>query len=187
MIANYAGIASLIAGVLIILAFAFLLANRFPKKSTAQITPMIYKFRTKYFYVLSAAVVICSYLALTNTPYPCMRQEVDIDAHVTVVGQKWLWHLHNGPYSEEVLDSSTSDSIFLPMSKNIEFHVTAPDVNHGFGVYDDKGVLMAQTQAMPGHVNRLLMSFEKPGTYKILCMEYCGVGHHVMQEFFIVK
>ena len=187
MIAYYAGIVSLIGGILIVLAFVFVLANRFPKKNAARIVLGIYKIRSKYFYILSSIVVIATYLALTNTPYPSMRDEVKIDAHVTVIGQKWLWRLHNGPYSEEFLNSSVNESIILPRSKNIEFHVTAPDVNHGFGVYNSSGVLLTQTQAMPGHVYRLLINFKTPGIYKILCMEYCGVGHHVMQESFIVK
>ena len=62
----------------------------------------------------------------------------------------------------------------------VEFRVTSADVNHGFGVYDATGVLVAQTQAMPGYVNRLTHVFETPGTYQVLCLEYCGLVHHNM-------
>jgi cytochrome c oxidase subunit 2 len=185
MIIYYAGIISFIASLILVFIFVFILINRFPKKTASEVSGGMYKIRAKYFYVLLITVIISSYVALSYTPYP--KKSDVIDAHVTVVGQKWLWHLHNGPYSENSLQSSTNESIVLPAKKQIRFHVTASDVNHGFGVYNSDGRLLSQVQAMPGHVNRLLMSFEKPGKYNILCMEYCGVGHHVMQESFIVK
>jgi cytochrome c oxidase subunit 2 len=69
----------------------------------------------------------------------------------------------------------------------IEFDVTSADVNHGFGLYDENNQVLAQTQAMPGYTNKLYYTFEKPGTYKILCIEYCGLGHHLMMSKITVK
>jgi cytochrome c oxidase subunit 2 len=40
---------------------------------------------------------------------------------------------------------------------------------------------MTQTQAMPGYVNRLRMVFAQPGTYTVLCLEFCGMSHHRMR------
>ncbi len=62
----------------------------------------------------------------------------------------------------------------------IEFNVTSSDVNHGFGIYDENMVVITQTQAMPGYTNKLYYTFTKPGKYKILCLEYCGLAHHFM-------
>lgn len=74
----------------------------------------------------------------------------------------------------------------LPIDKRIVFEVTSLDVNHGFGIYDPKGHLIAQTQAMPDFTNYLPVTFKEPGQYKILCLEFCGVGHHVMEKDFTV-
>ena len=41
--------------------------------------------------------------------------------------------------------------------------------------------IVAQTQAMPGYVNVLRYTFKEPGTYQVLCLEYCGVEHHDMK------
>jgi cytochrome c oxidase subunit 2 len=41
--------------------------------------------------------------------------------------------------------------------------------------------MVAQTQAMPGYVNKLQVRFTKPGDYEVLCLEYCGVAHHGMR------
>jgi cytochrome c oxidase subunit 2 len=47
---------------------------------------------------------------------------------------------------------------------------------------------VAQTQSMPGYTNVLRHTFDEPGTYKILCLEYCGLGHHEMSaEINVVK
>ena len=54
------------------------------------------------------------------------------------------------------------------------------DVNHNFAIYAPDGRIAIQTQAMPGYVNKLLYTFHTPGTYKIRCLEYCGIGHDVM-------
>jgi cytochrome c oxidase subunit II len=62
----------------------------------------------------------------------------------------------------------------------IEFDVTSKDVNHGFGIYDEDMTIIAQTQAMPEYTNTVYITFTKPGTYKILCLEYCGTAHHYM-------
>jgi cytochrome c oxidase subunit 2 len=53
-------------------------------------------------------------------------------------------------------------------------------VNHGFALYDPDMRIVAQTQAMPGYTNVLRYTFREPGVYRVLCLEYCGVGHHEM-------
>jgi cytochrome c oxidase subunit 2 len=68
----------------------------------------------------------------------------------------------------------------------VEFRLTSTDVNHGFGVYDDRDHLVAQVQVVPGKTQKLVHTFTRPGTYRVLCLEFCGVGHHVMETTFRV-
>ena len=63
----------------------------------------------------------------------------------------------------------------------VEFHLTSADVNHGFGVYTAGGKLLFQVQVMPGETQDYVYTFKKPGTYTILCIEFCGVDHAHMQ------
>lgn len=67
-----------------------------------------------------------------------------------------------------------------------EFVLTSTDVNHGFGVYDPDEEFVTQVQIVPGDTQKLTHTFEKLGRYKVLCFEFCGVGHHVMQASFEV-
>lgn len=85
--------------------------------------------------------------------------------NVTVDSHQWYW----------IMTPST-----VKAGQPVEFQVSSADVNHGFGIYDEKLTLVAQTQAMPGYTNKLIHTFDKPGKYKILCLEYCGLAHHAM-------
>lgn len=69
----------------------------------------------------------------------------------------------------------------------VRFEVTSRDVNHGFGLYNPDGVLIGSVQAMPGYTNRLDLTLTTPGTYRILCFELCGLGHHAMKGEFTVR
>jgi len=75
----------------------------------------------------------------------------------------------------------------LEAGEPVEFRVTGADVNHGFGIYDEDMNLIQQTQAMPDYTNKVYVTFDKPGTYEILCLEYCGAGHHMMKDEIVVK
>lgn len=68
----------------------------------------------------------------------------------------------------------------------VEFRLTSRDVNHGFGVYDEDDVLVLQVQVMPGRTQKAVHTFQRAGRYRILCLEFCGVGHHLMTGSFTV-
>jgi cytochrome c oxidase subunit II len=64
----------------------------------------------------------------------------------------------------------------------VVFRLTSADVNHGMAVYTQGGKLLFQVQVMPGKTQTYVYTFKKPGKYKILCLEYCGVDHDLMQS-----
>jgi cytochrome c oxidase subunit 2 len=68
----------------------------------------------------------------------------------------------------------------------VEFLATSRDVNHGFGVYDDRGVLQFQAQVIPELRQKIVHTFHRAGTYTVLCMEFCGLDHHKMRTTFEV-
>lgn len=79
------------------------------------------------------------------------------------------------------------DRLEIPAGSLVEFRVTSLDVNHGFGLYGPQRQIIAQTQAMPGYFNRLRVRLTEPAQYKVLCLEYCASGHHLMQTHLTVK
>ena len=69
----------------------------------------------------------------------------------------------------------------------VEFLITSPDVNHGFGLYTTSGKLIRQIQVVPGRTQTLVHTFTSPGTYEVLCLEFCGAKHHEMVTTFTVR
>ena len=74
----------------------------------------------------------------------------------------------------------------MPANREIQFRLTSSDVNHGFGIYGPDQHFVAQVQVLPGKTQVLVHTFSKPGHYKILCLEFCGFGHALMQGAFTV-
>lgn len=117
------------------------------------------------FVVLLIGFIVVSYATLHRFPLPLQHGPLQAAQVVNVVGHQWSWEL-----------STTQIEAGVP----IEFRVTSADVNHGFAIYAPDGRIVTQTQAMPGYTNKILYTFDQPGTYTIRCLEYCGLAHHVM-------
>jgi cytochrome c oxidase subunit 2 len=115
------------------------------------------------FAAAGAAFVPITALSLGALPYGAPPEDAVI---VEAVGHQWYWEL-----------SRTT----VPAHRPVVFRVRSADVNHGFAVYDPDMRVVGQTQAMPGYENQLVLRFERPGSYRILCLEYCGSVHHGMQ------
>jgi cytochrome c oxidase subunit 2 len=68
----------------------------------------------------------------------------------------------------------------------VEFRLTTPDVNHGFGVYTEDDEFVFQAQVVPDAVTSVVHTFDEPGVFKVLCLEFCGLNHHGMVGTFEV-
>ncbi len=70
----------------------------------------------------------------------------------------------------------------------VRFSAKALDTVHGFAVYDPKGNVVFTMMLVPGvSASSLIHKFKEPGTYKVRCLEYCGIAHHDMSDEIIVK
>ncbi len=124
-----------------------------------------YRYRRPSFWALVGIGVLTAIVSLSDLPYAAQGASSKASQVVEATGYQWYWTLSRDEVS---------------VGEPVEFRVTSADVNHGFGIYDESLRLLAQTQAMPGYTNRLRFTFQKPGKYRILCLEYCGLGHHKM-------
>ena len=131
-----------------------------------------YRVRSKFFWALVIAGIIITVITTLDLPFAATRGDMSgVSKEIDVEGRQWYWQL-----------SDTSAAV----GATVVFNVKAGDVTHGLGVYDPNMHLIGQTQAMPGYENSLKLTFDKPGTYKLLCMEYCGLAHHAMTSDFTV-
>lgn len=161
-------------------------------RTTAKPVPTIdmksaYKLRKKFF--LGSTVLILGTLAATlpRTPYP--DQLLTPDRLVYATARQFSFVFSSEPITSpsDNDQSKIVNALELPVDALVEFRVTSLDVNHGFAIYDSNRAIIAQTQAMPGYVNRLRVRFPKPGVYHILCLEYCGLAHHLMRTSLTVR
>jgi len=63
-----------------------------------------------------------------------------------------------------------------------EFRIEAADVNHAVGIYDPDGMMIKQVNIAPGVTQTFTITLEEPGEYELLCLEFCGLDHHLMKN-----
>lgn len=131
-----------------------------------------YAMRRPLFWALIVLGIGVAYGTLKTFPIPKQHAPLHPAQIVKVVGHQWSWEISPGP---------------IEVGVPIEFDVTSADVNHGFAIFDAHDRLLTQTQAMPGYTNKMIYTFPQPGTYRVLCLEYCGVAHYgMMTELHVV-
>jgi cytochrome c oxidase subunit II len=159
---------SLVLMTLVGAGFAFVAINSGTREEDyAPLQKHANRLRTRLFWALVLVLGLVMIFTLLDLPYVASRIRGN-SSPVQVVdatGYQWRWTLSRDHVAKD---------------QPVEFRVSSADVNHGFGIYDTDMHLIAQTQAMPGYTNIVRYTFQKEGTYKILCMEYCGTTHHNM-------
>src|SRR5690606_23047164 len=128
------------------------------------VQPAAYRRRAQLFWGLVIIGIAVAATTLRDLPYV---RAGDAASPQVVTARGFQWYSVLG-----------RDSVVA--GEPVEFQITSADVNHGLGIYDSDTRLVAQAQAMPGYVNRLRYTFTKPGTYRLMCLEYCGLAHHDM-------
>lgn len=73
--------------------------------------------------------------------------------------------------------------IRVPRGKPVTFRMTSPDVIHGFQIVGTN----ANATVVPGYVTEFQVTFHEAGEKLIVCNEYCGLSHHLMQGSLIVE
>ena len=144
--------------------------------------------RVRIVFFVSLAAILVTFLVLTLPHLPYTLDARAPDRIVHAVGKQYAWSLteQTGPTLAS-WDRDFSPVVTVPAHAQVEFRVTTLDVNHGFSLYAPDGHLIGQTQAMPGYMNRLRVTFDQPGTYTVLCLEFCGMSHHRMRGVIEVK
>ena len=64
----------------------------------------------------------------------------------------------------------------LEQGKEYMLHLSALDVNHGFSLYP----LNVNFAVVPGFDYALRVTPTSSGDFRIICNEFCGIGHHTM-------
>ncbi|MCB9455673.1 MAG: cytochrome C oxidase subunit II [Anaerolineaceae bacterium] len=106
---------------------------------------------------------------------PGLRDMGDNHYEAHIVAQMWLYN------TGDVVDGVPT--VRVPQGAVVTFNVASKDVTHGFYIeYHNVNIMV-----IPGQISRATVTFNRPGTYRIVCHEYCGNGHHNMNAQVIVE
>ncbi|WP_435116491.1 cytochrome c oxidase subunit II [Halolamina sp. C58] len=96
--------------------------------------------------------------------------DTDDGVNVYVVARQYLFQ------------PGSSEPIEVPAGEPVTFHVTTPDVTHGFNLAGTN----VNSMVIPGQIAEFTVTFDETGEYGIVCHEYCGSGHHTMEGQVVV-
>lgn len=164
---------SLVLMLFITIIFIFVALKSKEKREYAPIVKKWYKARNFYATVLIIGMIGVSFYTIRLLPFnqPVYGEGLE-PTIVDVEAFQFGWDISQSEFE---------------VGEPVEFDVTSRDVNHGFGIYNEDMEIIAQTQAMPDYTNTVYITFDEPGTYEILCLEYCGLAHHQMVTEIVVK
>lgn len=128
---------------------------------------------------LPTAVGFINPILIDETEFanPGLRDMGDNHYELYVVAQMWTY---NAGTTETT--AAGYPVLHLPQGAVVTFNVTSRDVQHGFYVEHHN----VNLQILPGHIASQTITFSEPGTYHVICHEYCGRGHQTMGMVLIV-
>jgi cytochrome c oxidase subunit 2 len=107
---------------------------------------------------------IAAYQVGTENGFPVVAPPPGSDVYL--MGSMWAW------------------TPVLQLEKGVEYtlHISALDVNHGFSLLP----LNVNLQIVPGYDYGVRVTPTEAGDFRIVCNEFCGIGHHIMVGRIIV-
>jgi cytochrome c oxidase subunit II len=168
-----------LAAIIVAVFAAVAWSTRRPVESTP---PGANRLRFGFFVLLSVVLAGALGFTLRRLPYDFESGRLP-DRLVFVAGKQFAFALSDRPIATDAdwQARTMAAPVEVPAGSLVELRVTSFDVNHSAGLFDPDGVLIAQVQAMPGYANRLRLRLDRPGTYELLCLELCGLGHGRMR------
>jgi len=121
-----------------------------------------------------------------------MDEMVDPQVTVKAIGHQWYWSYEYGDFKNFEFDSylkkvevgegsvvrlmEVDKRCVLPVATRIRMIVRSTDVIHSWAI-PELGVKM---DGIPGRLNQVPLKIERPGVYRGMCSELCGVNHAYM-------
>ena len=102
------------------------------------------------------------YTRLNTVPKGAMR--------IDVVGKQWMWKLQHPAGRREI------NELHVPTGVPIELVMTSEDTIHSFYL----PAARVKHDVLPGRYTSIWFQASTPGTYRLLCAEYCGTDHSLM-------
>jgi cytochrome c oxidase subunit II len=97
--------------------------------------------------------------------YPIVEPTPGGDAYLQA--QMWTWY----------------PILKLRKGQTYRLHISSLDLQHGFSLLP----LNMNFQVLPGYDHVLTLTPTLAGEYRVICNEFCGIGHHTMTGVILVE
>ena len=95
---------------------------------------------------------------------------------IDVVAKQWMWKFQHPEGQREI------DDLHVPVDQPVKLVMTSQDVIHSLYL----PALRIKQDVLPGRYTSLWFKADRPGTYRVICSQFCGLDHSVMGGRFIV-
>lgn len=99
---------------------------------------------------------------------------------VRVIGHRWWWQVEYVGRDSSI-QAVSANEVHIPVGGSVRVELLSDDVIHSFWVPE----LQGKTDVIPGKPNSTWIEADRPGVYRGLCAEYCGLQHAHM-DFLVV-
>jgi cytochrome c oxidase subunit II len=114
--------------------------------------------------IISIAIFVLGFKSFMNIATP-PRNSYEI----LVTGQKWQWFF-------EYPNGFVTSELHVPEDQPVKLTMTSEDVIHSLWI----PAFRVKKDVVPGRYSQTWFEAQEPGTYPLLCTEYCGTGHSDM-------
>ncbi|QRN99208.1 cytochrome c oxidase subunit II [Archangium violaceum] len=147
--------------------FFFRYRRRSPTQTTEYVVPSV---KTEFLFVSLPLLFFLTWFVIGFRDFVFVSTPPKDAMDVYVMGKQWMWKFSypEGPNGVNVLH--------VPANRPVRLLITSRDVIHSFFVPSFR----IKMDAVPGRYTQTWFEATKPGTYQILCTEYCGLSHSKM-------
>jgi cytochrome c oxidase subunit 2 len=127
-------------------------------------------------WVEAAWIVLPTLLVLTMfyyglTGFSFLKKSPPDAMVVKVVARQWSWRF-------EYDNGFKTDKLIVPVNRPVALRIVSEDVIHSFFV----PAFRIKQDAVPGMTTQAWFTASVPGSYDVLCAEYCGLLHSQMRS-----
>jgi cytochrome c oxidase subunit II len=95
---------------------------------------------------------------------------------IEAVGKQWMWKFQHPEGQQEI------NELHVPAGMPVKITMASQDVIHSLFI----PALRIKQDVVPGRYTHLWFQADQPGSYQLLCAEFCGTNHSLMGGHFIV-
>ena len=162
------GISILLFVLIIFLMVYFVVRYRRSKNPEATEIPGNWKLETLWIVVPVLIVLTMFYQGLVGFNFLRKPPADAMEVKVYAKQYSWLFEYDNGVRSSD---------LYVPAGKPVITNLVSEDVIHSFYI----PALRVKKDVVPGMTTKAWFEADTPGSYDILCAEYCGLGHSAMR------